>query len=175
MASSKRTLIIVVLISLAIALMWNRAPIISDTVHLALDPSAGKLLDWNVTLGIVVFSAMISFFIIIIQKYTTDQDTLRAIKKEQKILQAEMKKYKEHPEKLMALQKKQLAFIPQTFEITMRPLMYTSIPIILFFRWFSDYFAANPVKVFGVLNWFLAYIILSIIFTQVFRKTFNVA
>ncbi|MFH1290439.1 MAG: EMC3/TMCO1 family protein, partial [Nanoarchaeota archaeon] len=110
-----------------------------------------------------------------IQKYTTDQDLLRQIKKEQKLLQGEMKKYKEHPDKLLEMQKKQLQFIPKTFEITMRPIMYTSIPIILFFRWFNDYFAANPIKIFGFLGWFWAYFIFSIIFTTVFRKVFNVA
>lgn len=175
MNKSIKALFIVMVISLGIAFFWGRVPIIRDTVHAVLDPSAGVLLERNVDLGILAFAAVISLFITIIQKYTTDQETLREIKKEQKILQQEMKNYKDHPEKLMELQKKQLASIPKTFEITLRPIMYTSIPIIIFFRWFSDYFADNPVKIFGVLNWFLAYIILSMIFTTVFRKVFKVA
>lgn len=175
MNKSIKALFIVMMISLGIAFFWDRVPIISDTVHGVLDPSAGVLLERNVDLGILAFAAVISLFITIIQKYTTDQETLREIKKEQKLLQKEMKNYKDHPEKLMELQKKQFASIPKTFEITLRPIMYTSIPIIIFFRWFSDYFADNPVKIFGVLNWFLAYIILSMIFTTVFRKVFKVA
>jgi len=144
-------------------------------VHYVLDPTAGKLLDWNVNVGIASVATVISLFIILIQKYTTDQETLRQIKKEQKLLQEEIKKYKDNPGKMMELQKKQFQFIPRTFEITLRPIMYTSIPIILFFRWFHDYFTADPVKIFGFLGWFWAYIIASIIFTTIFRKLFNVA
>jgi len=174
MAKATKTLIIVMAISLAIAFFWNSLPLLKDLVNLALNPLAGKLLDYNVNLGIVVLAGAIGLFITLIQKYTTDQETLRAIKKEQKLLQQEMKQYKDHPEKLLELQKKQFEFIPKTFDITMRPLMYTSIPIILFFRWFSDYFTATEARVFGM-NWLLAYFILSIIFSIVFRKIFKVA
>ena len=34
---------------------------------------------------------------------------------------------------IMELQKKQLEFFPKTFNLTMKPLMYTSIPIILLY------------------------------------------
>jgi len=174
MNKSLKTLMLVILVSMVLAGLWDKMPIIKDSVHLVLDPTAGVLLSKNVNLGIIVFAAIISFFIILLQKYTTDQDTLREIKKEQKILQEEMKKYKDHPEKLMELQKKQLEFIPKTMEITLRPMMYTSLPIILFFRWFRDYFIAEPTKVFGM-NWLLAYILMSMVFTTVFRKVFKVA
>jgi uncharacterized membrane protein (DUF106 family) len=172
---SMKILFIVVGISLAIALFWNSVPIIKETVHTILNPTAGKLLDWNPNVGIALFALVISLFIILIQKYTTDQDMLRQIKKEQKLLQEEMKKFKDNPEKIMELQKKQFQFIPRTFDLTLRPMMYTSVPIILFFRWFNDYFAANPIKIFGFLGWFWAYIIFSILFTSIFRKVFNVA
>jgi len=175
MNKSLRPLILVVLISFGIAMFWNQVPIIKQTVHSALDPTAGRMLDWNANIGMLAFSAIISLFIMIIQKYTTDQDTLRQIKKEQKVLQEEMKKYKDDPGKLMELQKKQLQFIPKTFEITLRPVMYTSVPIILFFRWFNDYFVVNPVKIFGILSWFWAYLIFSIVFSSIFRKLFKVA
>lgn len=175
MKKSLKPLLLVVVISLAIALFWDRVPAIQQAVHAVLDPSAGKLLDWNVTIGMLLFTLIISLIITLAQKYLTDQATLREIKKEQKLLQEEMKKYKAHPEKLMELQKKQLEFIPRTFDITMRPAIYTSVPIILFFRWFHDYFTATPVEIFGFLSWFWAYLIFSIIFTTILRKVFNVA
>ena len=123
MNKSIRTLFVVMLISLSIAAFWNKFPVIKNSVHAVLNPTAGSLLGFNVNLGILVFAAIISLFITLIQKYTTDQEALREIKKEQKFLSEEMKKYKEHPEKLMELQKKQLSAIPKTFEITLRPLM----------------------------------------------------
>ena len=175
MNKSMKTLFLVVVISMAIALFWNKVPIIKESVHAVLNPTVGKLLDWSANIGIAIISAIIGLFMTIIQKYTTDQETLRQIKKEQKILQAEMKNYKDQPEKMLEMQKKQFQFIPRTFEITLRPIMYTSIPIIILFRWFNDYFAINAVKVFGFLGWLWAYIILSMIFTTIFRKVFNVA
>ena len=86
-----------------------------------------------------------------------------------------MKEFQSHPEKLMELQKKQFAMMPRQMKLSMRSIIYTGIPFILFFRWFNDYFTVNPVKVFGFLGWFWAYLIASIIFTSIFRKVFNVA
>lgn len=176
MNKGMKTLLIVMIISLIIGGLWNSLTFIKNTIHAGLDPTAGRMLDWNVNWGMVIISAAIVLCMTLIQKYTTDQETLRQIKKEQKILQAEMQKFKNHPEKLLELQKKQLEFIPKTMDITMRPLIYTVIPIILFFRWFSDYFIANEgIKIFGYLGWLWAYLIFSIIFSMIFRKVLNVA
>lgn len=169
-----RILLIFTLISMGIALFWNNLTIVKQSVHFVLDPTAGALLTWNLTLGLALITLLINVFIVLLQKYTTDQVTLREIKKEQKLLNEEMKKFKNHPEKLMELQKKQLEFIPKTFEITLRPVMYTSIPIILLFRWFNDFFIAGQGKIFG-LSWIWAYLIMSIIFSTILRKVFNVA
>jgi uncharacterized membrane protein (DUF106 family) len=175
MKKSMRNLFIVLIVSMAIALFWNSVPLIKETVGFLLNPTAGFLLNWNVNYGMVIITAILSIFLTLVQKYTTDQSLLREIKKEQKILQAQMKEFKDHPDKLLELQKKQFSFIPKTFEITMRPLIYTSVPIILFFRWFHDYFTLVDVKIFGFFSWFWAYLILAILFSSIFRKVFNVA
>ena len=60
-------------------------------------------------------SGIIALLITLVQKYTVDQESLKKIKGEQKLLQEEMKKYKDHPEKLLELQKKQLEFLPQPY------------------------------------------------------------
>jgi len=172
---SMNKLLLVMALSLAIAFYWNTFTFIKNPIHAAFDPSIGALLDWNVNIGMIVIAAILGLIIILVQKYTTDQKTLREIKKEQKLLQEEIKKYKHDQQKFLELNKKQFELMPKTMEITLRPIMYTSVPIILFFRWFSDYFITNPVKIFGFLSWIWAYLILSIIFTSIFRKMFNVA
>jgi uncharacterized membrane protein (DUF106 family) len=97
------------------------------------------------------------------------------MKKEQKFIQGEMKKYREHPEKMMELQKKQMEFLPKMLKISMRPIIYTAIPLILFFRWFMDFFtAAGDPKFFGFLSWFWFYLILSLIFSSILRKLLDV-
>ena len=165
----------VMLASLVIAFCWNALPFIKNSVHYVLDPSAGALLTWNLTYGMLLLVMIISLFTTLVQKYATDQETLREMKKEQKILQEEMKKYRDHPEKLMELQKKQFAFIPKTFKLSMRALMFTGIPFILFFRWFHDFFTVlgNP-KIFWFLNWFWFYLIFTIIFSSILRKALKV-
>lgn len=170
--------IIAMVISLVLAGLWNSVPVIGETVHAILNPSAGKLLDWNITYGMLILVAIIAFITTLVQKYGTDQATMRELKKEQKELQEDMKKFKEHPEKLLELQKKQLEFMPRMMKLSMRPLVYTAIPFVLFFRWFNDYFSSEALegfKFFGIFSWFWFYLIFAIVFGSIFRKILKVA
>lgn len=155
--------------------LWNSVPIIKDSVHVVLDPIFGNLLNWNLYVGMISIVLLITLITTLVQKYLTDQVSLKKLKEEQKALQEEMKKYKDHPEKLLEFQKKQMEFIPKTFDLTMKPLIFTFIPFVLFFRWFNDYFtsAGNP-HFLGFLSWFWFYLILSIILSSILRKVFRV-
>jgi uncharacterized membrane protein (DUF106 family) len=170
----------IMIISLVIAFAWDKVPVISNSVHSVLDPTAGFLLNWNLTAGMLLIVLTITVLTTIIQKYATDQEALRELKKEQKILQAEMKKYKEHPEKVAELSKKQMQFIPKTFKLTSRAVMFTGIPFILFFRWFNDVFivmeatTGAPIRFLGFLSWFWFYLIFTMVFSSILRKTFKV-
>lgn len=175
---SFKPLVFVMIISLVIAMFWDRIPFIKDSVHAALDPSAGwLLLNLNITFGMLIIVFIISLLTTIIQKYATDQEALRELRKEQKILQEEMKKYRDHPEKMAELSKKQFAFIPQTFKLTSRAIMFTGIPFILFFRWFSDFFAQEALvsfRFFGFFTWFWFYLIFTMVFSTILRKVLKV-
>ncbi len=163
------------LVSMLIAIFWDSAPFIKDSIHSVLNPTAGALLDWNLTGGMIIIIAFISLIMTLTQKYLTDQETLREMKKEQKALQSEMKKYKEHPEKLMEFQKKQIELVPKMMKVSMRSVVYTAIPLILFFRWFNDYFSAIPeFRFFGFLSWFWFYLLGSMIFSSILRKIMKV-
>ncbi len=168
-----KLIFLVMFASLAVAFLWDNIPIIKDSVHFVLNPTAGKLLDLNVVFGLLIITAFLALVTTLFQKYTTDQATLKALKEEQKKLQEDIKTYKEHPDKLMHSQKRQLEIAGEMIPLTMRPLIFTSIPFILFIRWFSDYFIGNPVKVLGM-NWIWAYLIFSIIFSSIFRKILKV-
>ena len=167
---------IVMIISLLIAFFWDSLSFMRDGAHAVLNPTAGMLLNWNLTWGMTIIVLIIALFMTLIQKYATDQETLKEMKKEQKLLAEEMKKYREHPEKMIELQKKQFAFMPKMMKISMRPMMYTAIPLILFFRWFMDFFSliGDP-RFFGFLNWFWFYLIGSILFSSILRKVLKVA
>lgn len=168
-------IILVFIFSTLMYIYWNKIPFIKDSVHTVLDPTAGWLLNWNLTIGMIIIVLFITLITTIIQKYTTDQKALKELRKEQKLLQEEMKKYRDHPEKFAELSKKQFEFIPKTFKLTSRGVLFTGIPFILFFRWFYDTFTTmGSPKFFGLLSWFWFYLILAIIFNSILRKALKV-
>ncbi len=172
---SFKVLFFVMIVSLFVASFWEKLPFLKSGVHSFLDPSIGTVLNWNLTLGMLFVTMLISFLTTIVQKYATDQKTLKELRKEQKILQQEIKKYKHDPEKVLELQKKQFEFIPKTTKLSMRAILFTGIPFILLFRWFWDFFNSlgNP-KFFGIFSWFWFYLIFTMIFTSIFRKVLDV-
>jgi uncharacterized membrane protein (DUF106 family) len=168
-------LIIFMLISLVLAGLWDKVPAIKNSIHFILDPTAGALLSWNLNIGMLIVVLIITIITTIVQKYATDQKTLKEMRKEQKEIQNQMKELKDHPEKMMELQKKQFAMMPKQMKLSMRAIIYTGIPFILFFRWFQDYFVASGSPKFWLgLGWFLFYLISAMIFSSILRKWWDV-
>jgi uncharacterized membrane protein (DUF106 family) len=168
-------MIIMFIVSLAVAVFWDKIEFIKNAVHNILDPSAGWLLNWDLNWGMLILVFLITLITTLVQKYATDQNALREIRKEQKLMQEEMQKYKEHPEKMLEFQKKQMDFMKRTFKLNSRSIMYTGIPFILFFRWFNDIFTAmGSPKFFGLLSWFWFYLITVMIFSSILRKYLKV-
>lgn len=168
-------LIIFMLISLVLAGLWDKIPAIKNSIHYVLDPTAGALLSWNLNLGMLIVVFIITAITTIVQKYATDQKTLKEMRKEQKEIQNQMKEFKNHPEKMMELQKKQFAMMPKQMKLSMRAIIYTGIPFILFFRWFQDYFlAVGSPKFWLGLGWFLFYLIFAMVFSSILRKWWDV-
>lgn len=165
-------MLLVMVLSFFIAGLWG-VPAVKSVIKAILDPTAGSLLNWNKLVGMIVIVFVITLITTLIQKYATDQEALKKLREEQKILQQEMKKYRDNPAKMLEFQKKQLEFIPKTFDLTSRSLIYTVVPIVLFFRWFYEYFTSY--KFFGFLSWFWFYLILSIICSSILRKVMKVA
>ncbi len=165
---------IIMALSILIAGFWNQIPYLKSSIDYVLNPTAGWLLSWNKTIGMLLVVFIISLISILVQKYATDQKQLKELRKEQKLLQEEMKKFKEHPEKLMELQKKQMAFLPQTMKLSTRAILFTGVPFILLFRWFNDYFVASPYNFLGFISWFWFYLIFTLIFTAILRKVLDV-
>ena len=169
---------IVLGLSMVIAYGWDNPKMegIKKGIHWIFDPTAGALPNWEMTIGMVLIVLILSIIITLIQKHTTDQVALKALKVEQKALQKEMKEAKSDPKKMTELQKKNMELIPKQFKLSMGSIAYTAIPFVLLFRWFSDYFllAGNP-KFFGFIGWFWFYLILSVIFSGIIKKKMDVA
>jgi len=164
------------LISLFIFFLWGKIPQIKNTLHAMLDPTLGVLMNWNVLIGFSIIIFVLTFFTTLLQKYTTDQKAIAEIKKEQKDLQIEMKKYKDNPQKLMELQQSTLPSTMKMMQLTMKSQFYTIIPLVLLFRWFWDFFnVLGEYKFFGFLSWIWFYLIASIIFSTIIRNILKVA
>lgn len=163
-------LIVFMVASLILASLWDKVSAIKNAIHFVLDPTAGVLLSWNLNLGMLIIVFIITLLTTLVQKYATDQKTLRELRTEQKEIQKQMNEFKNHPEKLMELQKRQFAMMPKQMKLSMRAIMYTGIPFILFFRWFNDYFiSAGSPKFWLGMGWFLFYFIFAIIFGSILK------
>jgi len=172
------------LLSLLVASLWNSAifgtpPVIKTAIHSILDPSVGVLVAWNVTIGLILVTLVLNVITTLLQKYFTDQETLKQIKEEQKIIQEEMKLAKENPQKSMELSKKSMELTMKAMPITMRPFIFTVIPFVLLIQWFYDVFkaeaaAGHPVVILGFMSGIWAYIVFSIIWSIILKKLFKV-
>lgn len=162
-------LIFVLALSLYIGYFWDSLDTVREGVKAVLDPTFGMLMEWNLLFGFLITVGIITLVLTLAQKFLTDQKELKKLRDEQKAVQKEMKEYKNHPEKLLELQKKSFETMPKMFHLTMRSFVYTGVPIILFFRWFQ-----------GILNpiwggwWILYYIIAAMVFSSIFRKVLKV-
>jgi len=165
----------VLIFSMVIAYYWDRSPAISGFFHSILDPVFNPLLNWNIFWGMVVIVLFISVIMTFVQKYATDQKEMGEIKKRQKEIQKEMKEYKEHPDKIMALNKEQFSFMGKMMKLSMGAIVYTAIPFILIFRWLMDYFAVVDYAFLGFMSWFWFYLLASVVFSSILRKAFKVA
>jgi uncharacterized membrane protein (DUF106 family) len=172
---SFRGIFIVMIASLLLASFWNSIPLIKNSVNAILNPTAGALLIWNLNYGMTILVFFLALFMTVVQKYTTDQKTLREMKAEQKAMQVQLKKLEAGSKEHTELSMKSMKFIGPMFKLSMRPIIYTAIPIILLFRWFSDYFALVDFQFLGFLSWFWFYLIGSIIFSSILRKIMDVA
>lgn len=154
---------------------WDKWDFLKQGVHDILDPSLGALINWNLTLGMAAIVFLITLITTIVQKYATDQNALKELREEQKLLQKEMKKYENNPEKMMEFSKKQWEVIPKTMKLTGRATLYTGVPFILLFRWFADIFTQlGEPKFFGFVSWFWFYFICAMIFSSILRKYLKV-
>ena len=173
--SSVKIVFGVMVVSLLIAGMWNTLPIIKTSVNFILNPFFGWLLNWNLFIGLIIIVFFINLAQILIHKYTTDQEGLKRLKEEQKKFREQMKTLKDQPDKMLELQKKQMASIPKSFSLSMKSVAYTMIPLLLFFRWFQDFFSLreNPVLFLGI-KWIGTYIIFSVVFSIIMKKVLKV-
>ncbi len=92
--------------------------------------------------GVIIVSFLVSLAINIAYKYLTDQKLMKQIKDELNDLQKQAKELP--PEKALKLQKKALEVNMTYFKHSLKPTLFTMLPVLLVFMWMSSHFAFVP-------------------------------
>ena len=120
-------------------------------------------------LSLTIISLIVTFASSLAQKWLTNQEHLKSLKKRQKEIQAELKNCKDEC-RLKELNSEILSITGVMMKSSMRPLLVTFIPSFLLFIFLRDIYA----PILG--NWWILYCILSsIIFSMITRKILDIA
>jgi len=120
-------------------------------------------------LSIGVFSVLVTLVSTLVQKWLTNQEHLKSLKKRQKELQVELKKTKD-PTLMQELNNEMLQLTGLMFKSSMKPLFVTFIPFIILFAWLRGIYV--PILGSGWIWYYLGY---SIVSSIILRKVLDVA
>jgi uncharacterized membrane protein (DUF106 family) len=119
--------------------------------------------------SIILISLGVTILITIVRYYMTDRVKMREIRERQKKLREEMKLYRDHPEKMMELNKKMLEDFPEQMRQSFKPMIITLIPVLVIFWWMKSVYEGTAIAS----TWFWWYIGASIIFSIILNKVFG--
>jgi len=119
--------------------------------------------------SIAIFSVIVTLISTLAQKWLTNQEHLKSLKKRQKEIQKELKKAKE-PSVMQELNSEMLKLTGVMFKASMKPLFVTMIPFLILFVWLRGVYV--PVLGNGWLWYYLGYSVLASI---ILRKVLKVA
>lgn len=128
-------------------------------------------------MSVIVISFLLTACITLVYKFFTDQKLLKATKDEIKKLQEEMKTFKNDAAKSLEISKEVMQKNMIVMKSTLKPTIFTFLPIILIFSWLNATFKnqGNLINIFGMkFGWLGTYIIFSIIFSIILRKLLKV-
>lgn len=144
-------------------------------IYSFLDPFLKPVVGLPSPWGLLIIAFVLTFIITIFYKYLTDQDLMKNMKLDLKKIQNETKELKDYPQKLMAKQKEAMELNLKFMLQSLKPTLFTLLPILLVFNWLRGYYTnlGNPDILFG-LGWFGTYVIFSIVLSIGLRKIMKV-
>lgn len=123
----------------------------------------------NPKTAVLIISFIITLFVTIVTHFLTDKELMRRIKEKQKGLKEEMKKHRDNPEKMMEINKQMMEDFPHQMKQSMKVMVVTLIPLLIFFNWARTIFATTTLAS----SWIWWYIGSSIVFSMILRKVFK--
>lgn len=94
--------------------------------------------------SITIVAFVVTLFTSLVYKFVTDQAVMKTLKTELKDLQNLMKSHRDNPQKLMEIQKQAMEKNMEYMKHSMRPTLFTMIPLILLFGWLNAHIAYYP-------------------------------
>ncbi len=110
-----------------------------------LDPILGWLLYIHPAIAIILISLILSLIITFAIKFLTNQKLMKEIREEQKKLQKEMKEHRNNPKKLTKINSRFMEINMTYMSHSMKPTLYTFIPILLVFGWLNSHLGYYPI------------------------------
>lgn len=105
-----------------------------------------SIINANPFIIVLVIAFVVNLVTTIIYKYTTNQDRIRELKKKQKDFQKEIRELqKKSPEKAMKKQKEAMAMNGELMKSTLKPTLYTIIPLFILFGWINSALMYEPI------------------------------
>jgi len=161
---------------------------INQTLQSVVDTSAGTLFGHSLPLtssptwDIFILTLFTSLFITLVNKFFSDQVAIKALRKEMKTLQKEMRKVMaKDPKKAQTMQQQimkknmenmKYAFNLKVMMITMVPMMFMFIAVRQLYTPFGEFFNLLGFTTFG---WLGTYILFSMINSIIMKKFLDVA
>lgn len=122
----------------------------------------------NPKVTIILISVLVTLFMTLITKYTTNQNRMKELKKIQKACQIKLKDSKGDMKKQQEIQKEMMDCSMELMKHSFKPMLITFIPLLILIWWVRGVYT-------GVLSgWIWYYILASVVSSLIFRKVFNV-
>ncbi len=118
---------------------------LKSLAELLFNPILGPLLDLPSVATIFIVAAIISVISVVVQKYFTNQDRLKFLKKEMKKFQEKIKKNKDNQEEQLKIHKKMMPMQGEMMKESLRPTLWMMLPFMLIFFWLAANFAYEPI------------------------------
>lgn len=104
------------------------------------------LLSLPPLIGLLIISFLVSLIATVVYKYTTDQIVMKSLRDEIKGHQQKMKEQRSDPKKMMESQKKAMEANMQYMMKSLKPTLFTLIPLLLVFTWLGSHYAYEPLR-----------------------------
>ncbi|MFW6230756.1 MAG: EMC3/TMCO1 family protein [Nanoarchaeota archaeon] len=109
-----------------------------------MDPLSTFIFSLPPIASIAIVALGVTLFTTLVYKFVTDQAMMKTLKSELKELQNLMKTKRDNPQEMMKIQKQAMEKNMEYMRHSMKPTLFTMIPLILLFGWLNSHIAFYP-------------------------------